>query len=396
MNNKSQFSIKKRFLTSLILLTCFLIANGQTRDPFLQPFSKESIWNLPIHKDAWKEGNHVDANIDKVGLPAGYKAEGVHFFIEDTNDPKVEYHRVRWSNRCTNHYHYKNNYVHIPDDFTHISEKTSQANGAWVMLKPDKETIWDALLLTRCKEGSWFGGNWFGPDKPYSIYGKGWGDHIWGHGASEISAMGGTIRKGELTSPEDEPIRHPLKFTIEGNRYWASCKIYGSKNNFVWPAYGTDRLACDESFKNHHGGKDPNFVCGCLLALPPDLTKEQLGIKTLEGKKIFDALQTYGAYTVENSGWDSWQFLIEADAIATDWPSGDFVRIKSGDFHDDIDAMLSKLHIILKNNPENIAGGPTTDFENRMAPPACEFGEVGSELNCGTATSSLQNQSIND
>lgn len=368
------------------LLGLALESSGESRDPFVQPFQTESIWNMPIHKEAWKEGNHEAARIGEIGPPSRFKGEGVQIFIEDPGDPRREYHRVTWKRRCTDHHHYRSNYVHFPDHYTWNGEKNGQKNSAFVLIKPDRKTIWDGTLFTRCEEGGWVGGPWFAPDRPYSLYGSGAGrvlgsaeerSDIWGHGASKMSALGGTIRKGELTSPEDEPIRHALKFTIEAKRYLASCELFGGKP-FVWPAQGADRYACEKGSENHYQGSNKEFVMGSLLALPPDLTKEQLGIATLAGRKIFDALQTYGGYVVEDAAWDNWQFFVEERAISTDWPSGNHSPITSGRFFEELRAMVSQLHIITLNSPENIAGGPTSDHDNRMAPVAPPLGAFGS------------------
>jgi hypothetical protein len=393
--------MKESLFFCLLIAAGSLITNGQTRDPFLWPFSVESVWNMPIHEDAWLEGNHEDANIDGVGAPSRFKGEGVQLFIEDTLDPRQEYHRVKWTKRCTDHNHYKDNYLHFPDSYTWNGEENSQKNSAFALIKPDRETIWDGTLFTRCEEGGWIGGAWFAPDKPYRLSGPGAGDpisdpdnfdevDIWGHGASRMSALGGTIRKGELTSPEDEPIRHALKFTIYAKRYLANCELFGG-TPFIWPAQGADGYACNKGSDNHYQGNNINFVMGSLLALPPDITKEDLGIETLAGRKIFDALQTYGGYPVEDAAWDNWQFFVEEEAIKTDWPTGDHISITSGQFFEELRAMIGELHIIKLNTPDSIAGGPTSDHENRMAPVACGLGEFGSGNDCDdSATGELR------
>jgi len=384
----------KKSITTLIVALAISTSYGQTRDPYLWPFEAKSIWNLPLHNDAWSGSNSEDANIDVIGTPEKFKGEGVQMFIEDDSDPLREYHRVFWSDRCTgNDYHYENNYVHFPDDYTWKGRDHGQANSAWGMLKADGETIWDGTLFTRCSPGSWVGGAWFGPAKPYSILGDGAGDvisdpddfsqvDVWGHGASRISAFGGVIRKGELTSPESEPIRHALKFTIQASKYLASCDVYGGRP-FKWPAQGSDGYACDSNSDNMYGGSNADFVMGSLLALPPGLTKEDLGLTSIQARKIFDALQTYGGYVVEDAGrGDRWQFFLEEEAIATDWPTGDHSTISSGSFYDELTSIVANLHIVKLNNPNNIGGGPTSDLVNRVGPIACPLGTVGSGETC--------------
>lgn len=384
--------MKSKLLLGFSLFILNHTLNSQTRDPFLHPFAVESVWNLPLHRDAWLPENNVDANIDVVGIPQYLKGEKVRLFIENPSDPLREYHRVFWSDRCTNHSHYENNYVHFPDNYVFNGEGTGQANAAWVMIKPDRATIWDGTLFTRCTAGGWVGGAWFGPGRPYSLLGSGAGDpvtdmfdlsqvDIWGHGASRISALGGLIRKGELSSPESEPIKHALKFTIRAHKYLCDCDIV--PNPFVWPAQGRDGYACDDNSNNVYRGTNPYFVMGSLLALPPNLTKEDLNLTTLVARKIFDALQTYGGYVVEDTGaGDNWQFHLDDEALASDWPQGNHDRFNGNIYYNEITRILARLHIITKNDPENIGGGPTSDHENRLAPVACPPGIFGSGNLC--------------
>jgi chitodextrinase len=385
--------MKSKLLLSFSLFLVIQVINSQTRDPFLHPFAVESVWNLPLHRDAWLPENNVDANIDVVGIPQYLKGEKVRLFIEDPTDPLREFHRVKWSDRCTDHSHYENNYLHFPDDYVFNGEGTGQANAAWVMIKPDRTTIWDGTLFTRCTAGGWVGGAWFGPGRPYSLFGSGAGDpvtnmndlsqvDIWGHGASRISAFGGLIRKGELTSPESEPIQHALKFTIRAQKYLCDCDLI-PHDPFVWPAQGRDGYACDDNAKNVYRGTNPYFLMGSLLALPPNLTKEDLNLTTLVARKIFDALQTYGGYVVEDTGEaDNWQFHFDDEALATDWPQGNHDRFNGNIYYSEITRILAKLHIITKNDPDNIGGGPTSDHVNRLAPVACPPGTFGSGTLC--------------
>lgn len=368
----------------LLLLMFSSMIQAQTRDPFLHPFAVQSIWNLPLHEDAWLPGNHADANIDVVGLPEYLKGEKVRLFVENTSDPLRRFHRVRWTNRCTDHAD-MNVDVHFPDDYVFNGAGTGQANAAWVMIKPDRSTIWDGTVFTRCEAGGWVGGNANGPNFPYDIAGTGAGPNIWGHGASRLSAFGGLIRKGELSSPESEPIRHALKFTIRAQKYLADCDIVPAP--FTWPAYNHDGYACNDSAKNVYRGRNPDFLMGVLLAVPPGVTKDQLNLTTRVARKLFDALQTYGAYVVEDTGVaDNWQFHLDEEALAEDWPQGDHTRFSSNIYYQEITRILAELHIITSNRPGNIGGGPTADHVNRLAPVACPLGVFGSGTLCPSAS----------
>jgi len=43
---------------------------------------------------------------------------------------------------------------------------------------------------------------------------------------------------------------------------------------------------------------------GSLLAIPTWVSPEKLGLTTSAGKEVFYAMQDYGAYVVDDSGWD--------------------------------------------------------------------------------------------
>jgi len=46
------------------------------------------------------------------------------------------------------------------------------------------------------------------------------------------------------------------------------------------------------------------LVMGSLLAIPTWVSPEKLGLTTSAGKEVFYAMQDYGAYVVDDSGWD--------------------------------------------------------------------------------------------
>jgi len=41
-----------------------------------------------------------------------------------------------------------------------------------------------------------------------------------------------------------------------------------------------------------------------MLAIPTWVSPEKLGLTTSAGKEVFYAMQDYGAYVVDDSGWD--------------------------------------------------------------------------------------------
>eukprot|EP01043_Picozoa_sp_COSAG02_P058360 COSAG02_NODE_7250_length_3097_cov_2.364910_2_plen_209_part_00 len=117
---------------------------------------------------------------------------------------------------------------------------------------------------------------------------------MWGaHGGSDISALGGSIRLGELNASAP-PIAHALKLELDGSSYY-----YGGsrKSCFRWPAD-----TCDGSAPTRYTGTDPNVQPGSLLAVPPTIATAMSHRLTSEpAKRILHALTNYGGYLVDNT-----------------------------------------------------------------------------------------------
>ncbi|MDY6899491.1 MAG: hypothetical protein SWZ49_15630, partial [Cyanobacteriota bacterium] len=300
---------KFSFLTNLLwlrLLVIFLIAviaalawgcsstfgKAPKRDKFLQPFLSTSIWNMPIGSDA----HYIKANIDKARLAT---ADEEYFFkLGDGYPYRPVYAPGAWGiGRCTGT-RYMDIALPIPDDLI-VPDATKEPfrtpNNASAFLLPDGRTLVQLSPLARCeKGGSIYGWRYENVD----IYGEGIGGAHFGSG---LSSIGGSIRKNELTS--DEPIHHALKVVIWAEKYlFYDDKIRG----YRWPAHQADSYAAER-----YGGDNPALVQGSLLAIPPETTKESLNLQTPAGKKLFDALQDYGAYIVEDSAGDAHYFAVE-------------------------------------------------------------------------------------
>jgi hypothetical protein len=177
------------------------------------------------------------------------------------------------------------------------------------------------------------------------LYGQGIGGSHFGSG---LSGIGGSVRKGELTG--DEPIRHALKINLWAKRYL----YYGEDcKGFRWPANRADGYAAKE-----YGGKNPQLVMGSLLAIKPDVTCEQLGIQTAVGRKLFDALQHYGAYISDDTAWDAHDLCLEVGVIQeVKDATGLNMTSRSGPLFDEINRLVGALHIITNNTPQSIGGG---------------------------------------
>jgi hypothetical protein len=358
------------YLNLLILLIplyneCTFYKNG--RDPLKQPFSKYSIWNLPIHKDA----------VYRPALISPPTGAGLltdeDFIILSPDAPltTVYANYTGWS-------HYKNRCVKeghllfeapIPNDFI-VSRKNwlgENPNANIAILMPDGITIRQTQPFARCEIGEYATSRYVWPD--VNIYGDG---IIGAHGGSGLSGIGGTIRLGELI-PGGE-IRHCLKINVYGAKYlYYSDSTQGKR----WPAPVSDGYSADLYGKE---GK-PEYECrmGALLALKPDLKLNTLEFET--GKNgpamiLAKALQLYGGYIVDDTYWDVLAITTEhspegrvIDEFEKKW-GYPFETGSDTPFGRDMAKIIKNLNVIINNSPETIGGGPTEDLANRLAPPA--------------------------
>ncbi|QLE57387.1 hypothetical protein [Nostoc sp. TCL26-01] len=348
------------YIRIIVLILCFLLSLTSTkllaktppqttRNPWLQPFTPNSIWNMPIGANA----KYVPAGIKK----AAWIAPDIEYLFKlKATDPKRPlYTPGSWTKRCQG----KNTaYISlpIPDDLI-IPDATikprNTPNNAAAFLLPDGKTLVQVGVLARCIQGGPVYGWRYFPN--VSLYGDGRGG---GHFGSGLSSIGGSIRKGELIN--NQAIAHALKVVIWGNRY-----LYYSKDRrgFRYPADRADAYAA-----NDYKGKNPALVQGSLLAIPPDVNLKNLQLKTAPAKKIFSALQDYGAYVVDDAAWDAHYIEMESGVSEEVRKTYGFnMAGNKGDFFDDINKLFTQLQVVDNNSPNSIGGGGRP--RKPLAPP---------------------------
>jgi hypothetical protein len=328
----------------------------QPRNPWLWPFSSNSIWNIPIGSNA----EYVPANLPKQGHVA---FDQEYFFVIQEDDPQYPiYTPGSWTKRCdgTVNTQFGEMTLKFPRDVV-LPDATknpySTPNNVATLLQPDGRTLIQVEPLTRCEKDGPLYGYIYTPWKrdaagyvTQDLYSEG----IEGtHFGSGLSGIGGSIRLGELT--REELIRHALKLNLWGKQYL----YYGEDvPGFRWPANRHDAGAEDKESFNGYGGTNPNLVMGSLLAIPPTTTPGMLGIKTEVGYKLFYALQDYGAYVVDNSAWDAVALVGEVGVEAeVEKFYGYSLTGDRGDFFDDMNAIMQVLQIVENNSPETVGGG---------------------------------------
>jgi hypothetical protein len=355
----------QRRLTQFLALTllaglmagCISMAGATaTRDPWLWPFAQNSIWNQPIGSQAIYTPAHLK--------PAGHTGGDAELFFQvpARSPERPIYDPGSWEKRCSGTAvadPTRRKTLPIPDNLVVPDARPGYTpNNAAAFLLPDRKTLVQINPLSRCTQGGPVYG-WV--TKDLSIYGAGIEG---GHGGSGLSSIGGSMRLGELIGKQ--PIRHVLKLNVWGVKYLH----YHPKDatpGYRWPALRADAYAAQTYCKGDegdpkrypcYGGPNPKLEMGALLAIPPQVNVASLKLKTPAARKLFTALQNYGAYIVDDTAWNSYSFGIQQEAIA------EFQRVygygldgTAGVFHEDLNRLIPALAIVDNNSPQRLGGG---------------------------------------
>ncbi len=319
-----------------LIVASVALTSAEVRDPWRWPFSQDSIWNMPIGSKAVYE----DAGLKRSGF-VGVDEEW--FVILKPSDPIREIRSPSdWGKRWPGEKVLGT--MPVPDDLIIPDAKPPHTpNACATFLMPDGRTVKQLEPTCRTTKSAQIVGWIHGEDQ--DLFGLGFKGTHWGSG---LSAIGGSIRLGDLTS--GKPIRHALKLNVWGKKYL----YYGDPiKGFRWPA---DR--CDAGAPSSYGGKNPKVVMGTLLAIPPSVTPQKLGISTTVGQILFSALQDYGAYISDDSGWDAYDLCAEVGVIEeVRTKFGLELSSNNGALYEDVQRLIQSLTIVDNNKPGNIGGG---------------------------------------
>ncbi|MGK7957041.1 MAG: hypothetical protein AB4063_17595 [Crocosphaera sp.] len=328
--------------------------SDSTRNKHKQPFSRDSIWNLPLRLDAEYESTNLGEAYD-------ISPEINYYIITQKNDPIVNWYRLKnWGvGRCERGGKLLGK-IPVPHDLI-IPDATEikTPNNAAAFLQPDGHNLIQMNTLTRCVAG----GPVFGYEtsKTEDIYGQG---ITGGQGGSGLSSIGGTIRLGELL-PDAPPIPHVLKLLVYARQY-----LYSQPPGYRWPAIRADAYAFNDSSNLRYGGNDPNLVMGALLAIPPNVTVESLNLETTPGQKLFYALQNFGGYIVDDTAWDSYSIAVEKGVPEEFKQAYGFSfsgnRQNPSPFSNDVNKLFQALEIVTNNAP--VQSLNPNDFRQPLAP----------------------------
>lgn len=326
-----------------------------TRDPLKWPFSQYSIWNMPIGSKAV----YVHAKIEKA-TQSGMTIDE-DYIVMSPDAPLVDiYENFAGWDKSKSRCQIQGKLLFsapIPKSFV-VSPTTwdgTTPNAGLAVLMPDRRTIRQTQPFAFCDPSK-------GATSQYvfdqqDIYGPG----MYGaHGGSGLSALGGAIRIGELT-PTSGAIRHALKVNLYGRKNI----YYDSKTQgFRWPALRADGYASENYSKDRT--LEPVKACrmGALLALPSRMNLDSLAFETQPARILAEAFQNYGAYLVDDTGWDVYAIITEwspngrfSEEFKKNWGFSFAQSSKNTPWSRDMDRIFLNLHVVDNNNSSSIGGG---------------------------------------
>src|SRR6059036_1167256 len=309
------------------------------RDPLFWPFSRDSIWNLPIGASAV----YVPANIQQATQRGMTTDPDVIILTPNATMTAVYYNSDGWSggSRCATQGNVLFN-APIPGNFVVQGAGPNNPDGttpnyATAILMPDGHTLTQGQPFARCTaDGS--ATMWWSISN--DLYGTGVEG---GHGGSKLSSIGGTIRLGELVP--GGVIRHVMKVNVYGlyNYYYDA-----STQGYHWPASQADGCAA-----TCYGGTTPALRMGSLLAIPASVNLDGLGLETEPARILARAFQDYGAYAVDDTAWSVYAIETEfspqgrvEDEFSAAWGFQINAATKGVPWARDMDRLFGALNVV--------------------------------------------------
>lgn len=362
--------MKKIFFLFTVITYCAIYGMSQgntleTRDPLKWPFSQTSIWNMPIGSDA----RYIPAHIEKA-MSAGMTIDEDYIVMspdlplmdiaqnfsgwDKTKDRCPVEGKVLFSAPIAQ------SFIVSPETWDGITP-----NAGLAVLMPDKRTIKQTQPYAHCTAGKPGTSQYMFED--VDIY----GDGTYGaHGGSGLSAIGGTLRLGELT-PTSGPIRHAIKVNI-----FARKNIYYDvqTKGYRWPAKQADCYASGNYYKDRTSEVVKACRMGALLALPAKMNLDSLHLETRPARILAEAFRNYGAYLVDDTAWDVYAIMTEwspegrfDDQFKANWGFSMKVTKKNTPWARDMDRLFLNLHVVDNNSASTKGGGGKPLVP--MAPP---------------------------
>lgn len=344
------------FIASLTVALFTQVKLDAQRDPLKRPFSSTSIWNMPIGSEAV----YLPAQIEEATSYGMTVDEDILIFEPNAPLEDVYINSAGWDvnkDRCE-----KQGDIlftaPIPTDFI-VSPDTwdglTPNSGAAILLS-DGVTIRQTQPFSKCNTDFATSQYVF---EDVNIYGMG---RSGAHGGSGLSAIGGTLRLGELDDPTDT-IRHVLKV----NLFAAKNLFYNSEfEGYRWPAYRADAYANGVYGTQRSSAVVEEMRMGALLALAPEIEIDAMNLETTPAKILARAFQDYGAYVVDDTAWNVYAIVTEwstegrvIDEFEAAWGFPFNESSRDTPWTRDMKRIFSALSIVINNSPTTIGGGGT-------------------------------------
>jgi hypothetical protein len=327
------------------------------RNPLQQPFASDSIWNMPIGSAA----TYVAAGLPGLPNTSFNEMPGIDpmriCLTPDAPVCEVKYSDAGWSgaDRCAPTTSEVLGTVVIPTSYI---VPNSNQNECGAFLAPDGHTVKQCQPFTRCTEGSAATAVVMFADE--DLYEQGIGG---AQGGSRLSALGGTIRLGEMR-PGQTGIPHPLKMTVNSYKYFYEATT--DAETFRWPAATSDSGSVGNYGSETHN-TNIEMRMGSLLALQPTSTLPST-LRTEPGRQLAWTLQNYGIYIVDESGHgDDYKIGTEEgyhgsflDQFQADYGfQFDRRAVHNTPWVQDVNDCIVALYVISNNSPTSVGGGGT-------------------------------------
>jgi hypothetical protein len=336
-------------------------SGAHRRDPLKWPFASNSIWNMPIGSGALFKPANLPA------VPGGDEWAGMPQIDDElivlrpsAPNTAINYSSAGWTgkDRCTSTDDSTNGLpvgVRIPSDYV---IPNSKANNSAAFLSADGRTIVQTQPFTRCTANGY--ATSIVKFANVDLYGTG----ITGaHGGSGLSAIGGSIRVGELRPGQQGP-RHALKINVYAKQVLYKCTTRADCSR--WPATKSDSYAVGFYGTASNNGNTA-MKMGALLAIPPGTNIANLGLETAPAKQLAWTLQNYGAYIVDDTYSPAFHFNVENGPdgslhtqFQNDWGITLEQRVRDNTpWVRDIQRLTTALQVVDNNSATSIGGGGT-------------------------------------
>lgn len=248
--------------------------------------------------------------------------------------------------------------MQVPMPSTYVVPHSTMNSSATFLL-PDRRTIVQTQPLARCTAGG--SATSMAKFSNVDLYGTG----ITGaHGGSGLSAIGGSLRLGELRPGSTTGPRHALKINVYAKEVLFKCTTRAACSR--WPAVTSDSYAVGH-YGTANGNSNSAMKMGALLALPASTSIASLGLETAPAKQLAWTLQNYGAYIVDDTYAPGFDFNAEEgpdgskrNEFKADWGFDLEQKVQANTpWVRDIQRLAKALHVVNNNSATSIGGGGT-------------------------------------